>query len=285
MTFCVRLPRIGTFNAWRGVARQLARAGVPAGDVDWGIAGEPTGLFDDALPDGAGALSVPGAFVDLAAALTPERSGEGMAIAYALLLRLQGSPRLLGNRADRLVARARQIGKTTRRDIHKMKAFVRFRELPSETARRRFAAWFEPCHRIEEPAATFFADRFGDMDWLIQTPEITILFEEGRLWLTAERNTRPAIDDDIEQLWKTYYAHVFNPARLKVKAMQAEMPKKYWRNLPEAVLIPELIASADLRATEMRQTLPSQAPPRAARILDRLHAPNQKRTPPAGRRR
>ena len=44
-------------------------------------------------------------------------------------------------------------------------------------------------------------------------------------------------------LWRTYYATIFNPARLKVKAMQAEMPKKYWRNLPEAELIPELIAS------------------------------------------
>ena len=38
--------------------------------------------------------------------------------------------------------------------------------------------------------------------------------------------------------WRTYYQNIFNPARLKVKAMQAEMPKKYWRNLPEASLIP-----------------------------------------------
>jgi hypothetical protein len=36
----------------------------------------------------------------------------------------------------------------------------------------------------------------------------------------------------------------FQPARVKVHAMQVEMPKKYWRNLPEATLIPELLHEA-----------------------------------------
>ena len=38
-------------------------------------------------------------------------------------------------------------------------------------------------------------------------------------------------------MWKTYYASIFNPARVKVKAMTKEMPKKYWRNMPETALI------------------------------------------------
>ena len=49
-------------------------------------------------------------------------------------------------------------------------------------------------------------------------------------------------EDEIEEFWKTYYASTFNPARLKTKTMQGEMPKRYWKNLPEAALIPELIA-------------------------------------------
>jgi len=116
---------------------------------------------------------------------------------------------------------------------------------------------------------------------LIQTPEVSLLFEDGRLRLTAEANTRPAIDDDVEQLWTTYYAHIFNPARLKVKAMQAEMPKKYWHNLPEAALIPDLIAGAEARATDMRKTAPTVPPQRAARILDRLHAQDKEPEPSA----
>ena len=30
----------------------------------------------------------------------------------------------------------------------------------------------------------------------------------------------------LEDTWRRYYASIFNPARLKVKAMQKEMPKK-----------------------------------------------------------
>ena len=45
-------------------------------------------------------------------------------------------------------------------------------------------------------------------------------------------------------LWKTYYASIFNPARLKPKAMRAEMPQRHWATLPETQLITELMASA-----------------------------------------
>jgi uracil-DNA glycosylase len=51
-------------------------------------------------------------------------------------------------------------------------------------------------------------------------------------------------EDRLEDLWRRYYASIFNPARLKVKAMQTEMPQKYWRNLPEASLIRPLIEDA-----------------------------------------
>jgi DNA polymerase len=48
-----------------------------------------------------------------------------------------------------------------------------------------------------------------------------------------------------------YYASIFNPARLKTKAMQKEMPKKYWRNLPEASMIKPLIEGAERTTGEM----------------------------------
>jgi DNA polymerase len=58
-------------------------------------------------------------------------------------------------------------------------------------------------------------------------------------------------DMELEELWKSYYKSIFNPARLKVKAMQAEMPKKYWNNLPEAELVGELIAGGGRRVAGM----------------------------------
>ena len=58
-------------------------------------------------------------------------------------------------------------------------------------------------------------------------------------------------EDRLEETWRRYYASIFNPARLKVKAMEKEMPKKYWRNLPEASLIRPLIAGAGREPSTM----------------------------------
>ena len=55
-------------------------------------------------------------------------------------------------------------------------------------------------------------------------------------------------------MWKTYYASIFNPARVKVKAMTKEMPKKYWKNMPETALIGGLLAGAQAREAAMIET-------------------------------
>ena len=57
--------------------------------------------------------------------------------------------------------------------------------------------------------------------------------------------------DALETLWRDYYGSIFNPARLKLATMQGQMPKKYWANLPEALLIPSLVKEAAARADAM----------------------------------
>jgi DNA polymerase len=263
--YAPRLPRIGTLDAWRDAARRLAGASVPPADVDWALDDASAPFFAAPLPPPSGEMTVPRAFPGLARSLVPERSGAGMTLAYTLLHRLRAEPGLLGRRADPDVARAERIAKEIRRDIHKMHAFVRFREVGDQSARRRFAAWFEPDHRIEEPTADFFVNRFGDMDWTILTPEVALTYEDRRLTLTAGTYLRPEGEDPLEQLWTTYYSNIFNPARLKPDAMRAEMPKKYWRNLPEAHAIPQLIADARKRVTAMQEAGPSVPSPRMVR--------------------
>jgi DNA polymerase len=66
----------------------------------------------------------------------------------------------------------------------------------------------------------------------------------------ARREDAPG-GDPAEDLWRQYYSSIFNPARLKVGAMVKEMPRRYWKNLPEASLIPELIAGAQAREAAM----------------------------------
>lgn len=268
----ITLPRLGTFDAWRDTARALAASGVPSDAVTWQMEGEATSLFDapQHVPDGpTRGVTVPKTFPALAKQLCASRAQGTFDLAYRLLLRVADTPALLTNRADPDVNQAEKIAKHIRRDMHKMKAFVRFREVtPQGANRRQFVSWFEPDHRIEELIAPFFTRRFGDMDWVIVTPEVTTRFEGGQVSFEAVQTARMELSDETEELWRTYYANIFNPARLKIKAMQSEMPKKYWKNLPEAALIPDLIAQAEAKVTQMREAAPTLPPLRATKVIE-----------------
>src|SRR5690606_2946209 len=52
--------------------------------------------------------------------------------------------------------------------------------------------------------------------------------------------------------------------------MQSEMPKKYWKNMPEAASIPEMIAQAPARAQAMAQAAPTLPPARMAQVQAQL---------------
>jgi DNA polymerase len=272
--YAPRLPRLGTFAAWRDAARALASNEVPADDIEWAQEGDAAGLFGAGAPlPPARDMTVPQGFVPLAKLICASRAPGAFDLLYRVLLRCRGNARLLGNRADAEVQQLEAWAKNIRRDMHKMKAFVRFREVtPQGANRRQFISWFEPDHRIEELIAPFFTRRFGDMDWVIVTPEVTTRFDCGELSHEAVTSKRLDLSDETEELWKTYYANIFNPARLKIKAMQSEMPKKYWKNLPEADLIPGLIAGAEARMRKMQEDAPTLPPLRAERILERLPA-------------
>ena len=66
----------------------------------------------------------------------------------------------------------------------------------------------------------------------------------------------------MEALWRAYYGAVFNPARLNLKAMRAEMPARHWATLPETQLLPALVAAAPRR---VRGMLDERAPAPTAR--------------------
>jgi DNA polymerase len=254
------------FDGWRAAARALAQNGVPPEDIMWTAAGRAPELFaPGALPacDDAPAFTVPAAFVDIAQVAILHRDPARFALLYRLLWRLRADPAIMTNPADPDIISARTLAREVRRDEHKMHAFVRFREIGAGDT-TCFVAWFEPTHHIVELAAPFFAKRFAGMTWSILTPERCAHWDGRALTFTAgAARTEAPTGDPLEETWRTYYASIFNPARLKVKAMQAEMPKKYWRNLPEASMIDPLIAEA---ARTARAMIARDAPaPRLAR--------------------
>jgi uracil-DNA glycosylase len=244
----VILPEPDDYDAWRDAARALVFAEVRPEDVVWQI-GETNDLFATAtpLPQPTGTLSVPKSFTDLARTTICHSDPERCALLYKLLWRLQQQRGLLTDHADPLVRRVEELAKAVRRDIHKMRAFVRFRDVDGV-----YVAWFEPDHHIVRINATFFVRRFASMRWSVLTPELSIHWDGQALHEGEGAQPSDAPDGDpTEDLWKSYYASIFNPARLKISAMTKEMPKKYWRNMPETALIPGLIASAQAREAAM----------------------------------
>ncbi|WP_219214714.1 UdgX family uracil-DNA binding protein [Variovorax boronicumulans] len=273
-THTVTLSSDTDWPGFRGEARALLARQVPPEDVVWHTrASAESDLFaalETPRAQGVGSASaiVPPAFVRLCETVVLHDDPDRFGLLYRLLWRLVHEPTLRRDPLDADRVRAQHMAQAVRRDMHKMKAFVRFRPLPQDDGEPTLhVAWFEPDHHIVEAVAPFFVRRFATMRWAILTPERSVQWHpgatadadggealptEGRLDFGpgARREDAPPADAG-EALWLTYYRHIFNPARLKLAMMQKEMPRRYWQNLPEAVLIAPLAADAAARSDRM----------------------------------
>ena len=255
--YTVQLPRSDDFAFWRERARALIQCDIPPDKVAWVEPGGTDDLFSSGgmrLPaplEDAPPVRASKRYLSLAKNAALHSDPNRFALLYRLLWRLQANPRIMEDKADPDVRRVEELDKNVRRDSHKMHAFVRFRQIEEEDG-EHYVAWFEPEHHILRANAGFFRRRFASMRWSILTPQGTLHWdgETMREGPPAQKSDAPQ-GDPVEDLWRTYYASIFNPARLKVGAMLSEMPRKYWKNLPEAALIPELIAGAQQRESAM----------------------------------
>ena len=264
------------FESWRTEARRLLNADVPPTDVLWPGQTDSLSLFaneETAEPARDGTPSsfrVPKAFVDLAEVVSCAADDDRWSLLYRILFRLKhGEPQLLADVVDPDVMRAKHTFKAITRDIHKMHAFVRFKRVDVE-GQELYVAWHAPAHHITELAAPFFVRRFGDKNWCIFTPDRSARWDGTQLTFGdgIPQNEFPH-KDEFDEVWKTYYKSIFNPARLKIKAMRAEMSPKYWASMPEAALIPDLIRQAPSRLQTMaKNTNVSATPPENASLAE-----------------
>jgi DNA polymerase len=241
----------------------LLHADVPPEAVEFVDAGDPQhSLFEASqLPvptpnpltgENSEGAKVPRKFLKLLEQAACHRDPRRWNALYQVLWRLShGEPGLLEIVTDDTVYRLREWSQQVGRDVHKMKSFVRFRSC-RRSGEEWFVAWYRPDHRIIRLVAPFFRDRFATMNWSILTAEESVFWDQTQLWFgpgtSREAAPRP---EKLEQLWGAYYRSTFNPARIKLRAMRAQMPKRYWENLPETQLIDELVADAPRRVAEM----------------------------------
>ncbi|RZI77249.1 MAG: DUF4130 domain-containing protein [Variovorax sp.] len=280
---------------FRQAARMLLARGVSPEAVVWHTQASAAGdLFAAEAPaltspqsgPPAPVIPVPPAFITLCETVLLHSDSGRFGLLYRLLWRLTHEPALRHDPLDADRVQAQHMAQAVRRDMHKMKAFVRFRTLAQEQggSTPMHVAWFEPDHHIVEAVAPFFVRRFTQMRWAILTPERSVEWNGESLQFGpgARKEDAPPADAG-EALWLTYYRNIFNPARLKLAMMQKEMPRRYWRNLPEAELISPLAASAMARSGRMidapttqprRRIMPMAVAPAAApaTTLDQLKA-------------
>src|SRR5690606_3140435 len=148
------------------------------------VAGESADLFGGtdelpAVPSGE-TLNVPKAFIALAETVICHCTPARFDALYRVLLRLRTEPHLMRIASDPDVMRISAMEKSVRRDIHKMRAFVRFRRLDLPEG-ERYVAWFEPEHFIVERNADFFVRRFTGMRWTILTPHRSVMWDGKKL--------------------------------------------------------------------------------------------------------
>ncbi len=262
----VALSREDAFEDFRDAARALIGADVRPRDVTWSVR-EGDLLGGRAPPENGATFSVPAAYVRLAETVICHRDTERFALLYDLLFRItHGERELMSVASDPLVHRLGRMEKVVRRDMHKMTAFLRFRQIADETG-EQFIAWFEPEHFILRRIADFFVSRFAAMRWSILTPQGAMHWDGTELTFSAGVSKKDApTGDALEDWWLTYYRATFNPARANLSAMMSEMPKKYWRNMPETELIPGLLAEAESRTREMVASPPTA--PRSAKGIE-----------------
>jgi DNA polymerase len=253
-----------TFEEWRERARELLNAGV---SPEYAIWDEHSRLFETQPSQKTacrtGPVSVPKRFVHLAFTVACHADSARWALLYRILWRLTTGREtdLLEIEVDDDVRRVLLMKKAVQRDMHKMTAFVRFRKVEGSDP-EEFIAWYRPDHNIIEAMAPWFANRFGSMRWSIFSPARSAHWDTDTLTFGPGVPMSAAPEADaLENLWRDYYASIFNPARVKVKAMKAEMPVRHWATLPEAQIIPALIARAQTRVEEMERKQKTSAAP------------------------
>src|SRR3954471_4782665 len=137
---------------FREEARVLLAQQVPPEDVHWLTArtddsdpfadpGSPADSRPHSVPRAASAI-VPASFLRLCEIVVLHHDPDRFALLYRLLWRLVHEPGLRNNPIDADMLHAHQMGQSVRRDMHKMKAFLRFRPVSDGQGQSLHLAWF-----------------------------------------------------------------------------------------------------------------------------------------------
>ena len=254
----ITITSIPGFDEWREASRECIAKRIPPEHIIWqsahSVQNDLFGSGDDQCKNKRpqSNLNIPKSTLILLKYALCHNDNNRFALCYRVLWRVvYENKQLIQMKTDDDVMQLFAMAKAVKRDAYKMSAFLRFREINVE-GQEHFVAWYEPEHFSLEIKLNFFQTRFKNMRWSILTPYRAAHWDTETLVLEDNPDSSVVPDDDrIEKYWLTYYANIFNPARIKTSAMLNQMPKKYWKNMPETSLISDMIKQSDARTGKM----------------------------------
>jgi DNA polymerase len=209
---------------FREEARVLLGQQVPPEAVHWQTAqAQNSNRFADPampgdsrprdVPKAASAI-VPASFLRLCEVVVLHHNPERFALLYRLLWRLVHEPGLRNDPVDADMLHAHQMAQAVRRDLHKMKALLRFRSIDDGQVPPLQTAWFDPAHHIVEAVAPWFVKRMPQARWAILTPDRSVECDGRRLHFGPglPRTCAPA-SDASDDAWLAGYRSVLATQR------------------------------------------------------------------------
>lgn len=122
-------------------------------------------------------------------------------------------------------------------EAHKLKGFIRFRELDNKI----LYAEIEPTNDVLLIVSNHFKRRLKNENWIIKDVKRGILsvYDKENLYLFYEEDFSLATnlisneEKQIEDLWKLFYKTISIKERKNEKVRRNFMPKKYWKYITE----------------------------------------------------
>lgn len=171
-----------------------------------------------------------------------ELSGVEMVLFGYLRLAFDSPGNIEDNFASEYVRQVDRISRQVAQEKHRMDAFVRFQK----TADDLYFSSVSPDFNVLPLISEHFRQRYADQHWLIYDTRrrygIYYDLQEVRYVSFEEKETGASdlapdqLDGDeacYQALWQAYYDHVNIPARKNPKLQLRQLPRRYWKFLPE----------------------------------------------------
>ena len=161
-----------------------------------------------------------------------DENNKELIIYYYLLNYAKYGANLTRMRNLKCVSETLRISKYVGHEAHKMKGFIRFKELNNHL----LYATFAPSANVLEIVSWHFKKRLANEYWLIKDEkrQIISIYDKKDFYIIKEENFNlkdfilSANELQFQNLWQTFYDTISIKERANERCRMNFMPKKYW---------------------------------------------------------